>query len=144
MVAFVSKFLMFANSLILLFLSALHFYWASGGKWGIAASIPTTTDGKMIFHPGVFATIVVGIGLFCFAAIMAANLGLFNLWISAKYVRSLVLLIAVIFLLRAVGDFKFVGFTKKVADTPFAINDTKIYSPLCLFIGSSSLVIVLL
>jgi hypothetical protein len=35
----------------------------------------------------------------------------------------------VIFAARAVGDFKYVGFFKTVKDSPFAVWDTKAYSP---------------
>ena len=43
--------------------------------------------------------------------------------------------LAGIFILRAIGDFKYVGFFKKVKNTPFAKLDSKFYSPLCLLIG---------
>ncbi|TKI67695.1 DUF3995 domain-containing protein [Lysinibacillus mangiferihumi] len=42
---------------------------------------------------------------------------------------------AVIFLIRAIGDFKYVGFFKKIKHSQFARNDTWLYSPLCLFIS---------
>jgi hypothetical protein len=38
-------------------------------------------------------------------------------------------------LARAVGDFKYVGFSKRVRGTPFARLDTWIYSPLCLLLA---------
>jgi hypothetical protein len=38
---------------------------------------------------------------------------------------------AVLFL-RAVGDFRAVGFSKRVRDTRFAWWDTRLFSPLCL------------
>ena len=43
--------------------------------------------------------------------------------------------ISVLFLLRAIGDFRFVGFFKSVTDTNFARWDTILFSPLCLFIA---------
>ena len=49
--------------------------------------------------------------------------------------------IAVIFLLRAVGEFKLVGFFKTLTGTPFAFWDTWLYSPLCLAIAVIAFVI---
>lgn len=43
--------------------------------------------------------------------------------------------IAGIFFLRAVGEFKLVGFFKRASDTPFAYWDTWLFSPLCLVIA---------
>lgn len=40
--------------------------------------------------------------------------------------------IAIVFALRAVGDFRYVGFFKRARDTVFARHDTFVYSPLCL------------
>ena len=39
---------------------------------------------------------------------------------------------ALVFLVRSVGDFRYVGFFKHVVGTPFARLDTLLYSPLCL------------
>ena len=43
--------------------------------------------------------------------------------------------ISVLFFLRAIGEFKLVGFFKQVRDTPFAFWDTWLFSPLCLLIA---------
>jgi len=40
--------------------------------------------------------------------------------------------LAVVFLLRAIGNRKTFGFFKVVQGTPFAYWDTRLYSPLCL------------
>jgi hypothetical protein len=44
--------------------------------------------------------------------------------------------ISLMFLLRAIGDFRTVGFWKSITDTPFAHWDTRLYSPLCLGIAA--------
>ena len=41
----------------------------------------------------------------------------------------------VVFLLRAVGEFRYVGFFKRRHGTRFATLDTWLFSPLCAFIG---------
>jgi len=43
--------------------------------------------------------------------------------------------LASVFLARAIGDFRFVGFFKRVHGSRFAHWDTALYSPLCLVIG---------
>jgi uncharacterized membrane protein SpoIIM required for sporulation len=40
-------------------------------------------------------------------------------------------LIAAVFALRAIGDFRYVGFFKRIRDTRFARLDTLAYWPLC-------------
>jgi hypothetical protein len=43
---------------------------------------------------------------------------------------------AVVFVVRAVGDFHYCGFFKRVRDTAFARYDTLVYSPLCVVIAA--------
>ncbi|MFK7787808.1 MAG: DUF3995 domain-containing protein [Crocinitomicaceae bacterium] len=49
-----------------------------------------------------------------------------------------------IFILRAVGEFNYVGLFKPIKDTDFAKADSSIFSPLSLGIGIVGLVIQLL
>lgn len=132
------------NTVIFLALSLVHFYWLLGGKGGMNSVIPTvekTTD--KIFEPPAFATFIVAIGLLLFSLIELGNTGLFSSWMEVKYFHWGNLLIAFIFLARAVGDFKYVGFFKKVRNTVFAKNDSHYFAPLCLFIAITSAFIAL-
>jgi hypothetical protein len=43
--------------------------------------------------------------------------------------------LALVLLLRAVGDFRLVGFFKRIRGSRFAYLDTAIYSPLCLMLA---------
>ena len=52
-------------------------------------------------------------------------------------------IIASVFILRAIGEFNYVGFLKKIKHTKFGQNDTKLYSPLCLTIGILIIIIAL-
>lgn len=137
-------FLVFVNSFIFFAISGIHIYWALGGKWGSHSAIPANLKGKKLFFPGVFATIIVAIGLFLFALATLGNLGNFNEWIPRNYIHYADLGITTIFYLRAIGEFRYVGLFRKVKDTDFAKQDKKIFTPLCLFIGTVSLLIVLL
>ena len=136
--------LIIINAIIFLLLSILHFYWAFGGKLWFVDTLPTSSSGVKKLNPGMMAGLVIAAGLLFFAIIIIGNQGLFDKYISENYFRYGTLIIAVIFLLRAIGDFKYVGFFKKIKQTKFAINDTKIYSPLCLFIAIASLLIFIL
>lgn len=131
------------NTFIFSSLSALHFYWAFGGKWGYQAVLPSQKDGTPTLQPNTFATIMVAIFLLSFAFISSANWGLYT-WVDRDMIYYCHLLLALLFTWRAIGDFKMIGFTKKIKGTPFAENDTKIYSPLCLIIGLFCACILLL
>ena len=106
--------------------------------------IPTkdkTSD--KIFSPSPLSTVVVAIGLLGFGLIALGGTGLFSDGVELKYFRWGNLFIAFIFLARAVGDFNYVGFFKKIKQTKFGKNDTKYYSPLCLTIGILTIILEL-
>ena len=42
-------------------------------------------------------------------------------------------------LVRAIGDFGYVGFFKRKGGNPFARLDTRVYSPLCLLLAAGTL-----
>lgn len=135
--------LIYLNTLIFVLLSALHFYWAAGGKWALASSIPISTTEKPLFKPGRIGTLIVAIGLLIFALVIYFQLARFYPTIN-PYLDYATLFIAFIFLTRTIGDFKYIGLFKKVKATAFAINDTKIYIPLCFYLALSCLLIVIL
>jgi hypothetical protein len=55
------------NFTIMTLISAVHFYWVFGGKFGVDAAIPTNLEGKNMLSsgkfPSIFATLVVAFGL---------------------------------------------------------------------------------
>jgi hypothetical protein len=128
---------------IFAFLSGLHFYWGVGGKWGKDATIPTNANNQKVLHPKLTACFVVGfgllaIGLFILIKVNVIHFVLWN-WLSNCGLRPA----SALFILRAVGEFKYVGFFKKVKHSTFAAKDTKYYSPLCLTLGVLMMVIAL-
>jgi hypothetical protein len=133
--------LIIVNTFILLALSFLHFYWAFGGRWGWQFSLPTKENGDFLFQPGIFATLVVAFGLFIFATTTTGNAGLYSQWVPVNYFHYADWVMAVVFALRAIGDFHYVGLFKKVTATKFAENDSRIYSPLCILISAISMII---
>ena len=128
-----------ANSLIFALLSGLHLYWMLGGKWGLDQVLPTKLGGgERMLNPGPVACIVVALGLLGFA-LYNVGLGLgFSLGLPFGAEKWGIWVLAGIFLLRAVGDFRYVGFFKKIKNTAFGRMDTRWYAPLCLYLGISS------
>jgi hypothetical protein len=123
------------NTAIFLSLSILHFYWDLGGKLWYEDVLPTNSSGLRRMNPSMTAGLIIAFGLIFLAFITTGNKGLFDKYVKRKYFRYGTLIIAVIFFLRAIGDFKFIGFFKTVTRTRFGVNDTEIFSPLCLFIA---------
>lgn len=128
---------------ILLLLAGVHMYWLTGGRKGSAAAIPS--DGtKSLFQPsrlatGVVALLLAAAGLLIFVLGSIVPQALLPHWL----IQSGGWLLAIVFVLRAIGDFRWVGFFKQRRNTQFAKYDTLLYSPLCLFLGLSIIIIVL-
>ena len=119
-------------SLIILMLSVLHFYWALGGKWRLDEAVPTNYDGKKMLKTTVLSCIVVGTGLMAFSAFYF--LPIVGIYLP-NFLNFIGWLIPSIFLLRSIGDFKYVGFFKTVKTTRFGKLDTQYFSPLCLLLA---------
>jgi hypothetical protein len=122
-----------AAILILLMLAGVHLYWASGGKAGKGKAVPSA-NGRPVIKPTAFGTAMAAIGLCVMAALLALRIGWPDLPAlpgSGVVVHVGVWLIAAVFAVRAVGDFRYVGFFKKIRDSSFARLDTLAYSPLC-------------
>jgi hypothetical protein len=119
--------------LILIILAGVHIYWAAGGKAGRGAAVPSR-NGRPVLKPTPLTTLLVAVVLFVIAALLAVRIGWFTLP-AFPYQHDLaqvaVWLTAAMFALRAIGDFRYVGFFKRVRDSRFARLDTYAYSPLC-------------
>ena len=119
---------------IFVLVSSVHFYWAFGGKWGVDAALPSNGEGERVLNPRQIDTFAV--------AAVFAGIGVFYLVMGTVVVIDLPLwmpkylgwIFPFVFLIRAVGDFKYVGIFKKEKRSLFAQLDTKYYSPLCFFI----------
>lgn len=88
--------------------------------------------------PGPIGTFVVAIGLLGFGGIIWLNTMAMQLksvsWLYPVYQYGL-WIIAGIFMLRAIGEFNYVGFFKKYKHTKFGKNDTLYYTPLSVIIS---------
>ncbi len=125
------------NTAILLTISAIHVYWASGGKWGVAVAIPELPqkEGARAFLPGRFATLLVAAGLLGMAGLHAQKMGWLSISLPSWLTQYGLLIVGGIFFLRVIGDFRYVGFFKRITNTAFARMDTALYIPLCLIIS---------
>ena len=130
--------------IVFLFLACIHFYWGLGGKWGTDATIPTKEDNKKLMNPGLFECFIVAFGLLGFGIFSLIKAGVIVIRLPGWLLNYGLWIIAAIFLLRAIGEFKYVGFFKKVNTTKFGERDTKYYSPLCLFIAVSGIILELI
>jgi hypothetical protein len=120
-----------ALSAIFAFLASVHVYWAFGGRFAKAAAIPELR-GTPSFVPGRMATLLVAGGLFACAALIGAAGGFIDVPVQTIVIRWGCFLLAALLLLRAIGDFRLVGFFKTVRGSRFAWLDSALYSPLCL------------
>jgi hypothetical protein len=122
---------------ILLAAAGVHVYWAAGGKAGKDAAVPSA-NGQPVLKPAPLSTAMVAVGLWAMAALVALRIGWLNLPAlpgNGVVVQIATWLMAAVFALRAIGDFRYVGFFKRVRGSRFARLDTLAYSPLCAFLA---------
>jgi len=124
-------------------LAGLHFFWASGGRWGASVAIPEL-DGKAAFRPTPLATVVVGALLLGAAGVALTAAGVRVLPLPLEVVRVGTGLLAAAFFLRVVGDFRYVGLFKRHRGTRFARMDNRLYMPLCMGLAVALAAVVLL
>jgi hypothetical protein len=115
-------------------LAALHVFWAFGGTWGSGAAI-AEIDGRPRFVPSRGATLAVAAALAGAGVVVLARAELILAPVPRGTLQCAVAVLAIVFLLRSIGDFRLMGFFKSVRGTRFAVRDTWVYSPLCLLIG---------
>jgi hypothetical protein len=132
------------NFNVLFVISVFHFYWAIGKDTGFAKTVPTDHEGNPVLIPTKMSCIVVGLLLQIFAFLFLTRANLLFFPLSSWILHYIAWGISGIFLFRAIGDFNYVGFTKRITTTDFAKMDTLYYSPLCLLLGLDGLLIELL
>ena len=133
--------LLFATTGTFAALGALHLYWAGGGRFGAGAAVPQV-GGAAAFAPSAAGTVAVAIALFAAALVVALAGGALRLPVPSWIGTLGATILAAILAARAVGDFRLVGFFKRAGEGRFAELDTFVYSPLCLALASSILVIL--
>jgi len=114
-------------------LAVWHFYMAlvPGSGAGAAPSV----EGKPLFVPSRRATVAVGAVLLLFAALVAATAGIISVGLPRATLTWLSYALSVGLAVRAIGEFRYVGFFKRLRGSRFARLDTLVYSPLCLLLA---------
>ena len=128
-------------SFIFLALSLLHIYWGFVGKQVGDRMVPTNEKMERVLNPKPIDCFIVGMGLFSFCFFVLARSGHINISLPKWLLNSGLWIIAGIFLLRAIGDFKYIGFFKRIKHSKFAKLDTQYFSPLCLLIALLAIII---
>ena len=128
------------NAMAFFGISLIHVYWALGGKWGISVAIPKVRphSQQKAFSPGFFMTILVATVFAAWGCLTLHSIGyctFLDSWIPPQYFNILSTIVAIILGLRAIGEFRYVGFFKKIKDTDFAFYDTRFYAPLCFILS---------
>ena len=121
-------------SLAFVALAIWHFRMALLPVTGGGGAVPSV-EGKPLFVPSAKATVVVGVVLLLFALLVAATGGLFQVGVSPRLLSWLSFALALGLLARAIGEFKYIGFFKRVRGSRFARLDSLLYSPLCLLLA---------
>jgi len=123
-----------AASIALLFfvLACIHFYWALFGLKNPALVLPKKTSEEKAKLPSAPLTALVGFGLLLFALVFLNEVVRL---VDLSWLTHIQMGIGILFLIRAIGDFKYVGFFKTVKDSQFSRSDTLYYSPLCLLLA---------
>ncbi|MDH5720457.1 MAG: DUF3995 domain-containing protein [Spirochaetia bacterium] len=126
-------------AIVFTFIAGFHIYWAFGGKKGISAAIPESEQ-RPLFKPEFGGTIF--IALIFLIGIILVILDIFEIeYISIQ--RYLYEFISIVFFIRVIGEFKYVGIFKEIRKTKFAKYDNLFFIPLCFSISMSSFIILI-
>lgn len=133
---FVIETLLLVCAALLAMAALVHLYWAFGGRWGANAAIPQHMDGSRLFQPSPAGTVAVALALLVMAVFVAQYK---SPWFSLpQWLLNIGMgILSAIFLIRALGWFKYVGFFKAIRTTRFGRYDTYFYCPFCLFLGTT-------
>jgi hypothetical protein len=131
-------------SVIFFVLGVMHIHWFFGGTFGFAQSLPTKLTGERVLNPKKIDSAIVGFGLISFSVLYLIKAEVIRLNLSHNLLEYTSWIISSIFILRAIGEFKYVGFFKKVKTTTFGKLDTYFFSPICFIIGITGILELLL
>jgi len=132
---------------IFMVIAMLHIYWVLGGKWGLNAAIPEVMKNNMMADSRRLgfkvATLLVALGLSLVTYLFLIHAKFVPSPVPSIYLSYATYAVAGIFLLRAIGDFKYVGFFKSIKQGEFAKKDSKYFSPLCLTIFMLTMIVII-
>ena len=115
-------------------IALVHVYWALGGRVAKSAALPEI-DGRPAFTPRGPLTLLFAAALSLAAFLLAVTGGVLEVPLPRSGLRLLTFGLALVFVARAIGDFRLVGFFKRVKGSRFATLDSLIFAPLCLLLS---------
>ncbi len=128
-----TTFLTHLVTVVLWAISLLHVYWACGGRWAMGAVLPEVpTSSQLVFSPTPLMTWAVALALG-----MAGAAVQLERWSPSTLSLWGVYILAGVFSLRTIGDFRYAGLFKTIRSTHFARMDSQIYTPLCAVLAVS-------
>ena len=130
-------------AIVFCLISLLHIGWATGLGTDRWQAIPER-NGAPLFQPRPLATLCVAALLFLAALLVTQRAGLGRALLPQAIVSPGCWAVAVALVARSVGEFRYVGFFKRVRGTGFARMDTRLYSPLALLLGVGAGLVALL
>ncbi|SNZ00263.1 DUF3995 domain-containing protein [Flagellimonas pacifica] len=128
-------------SIILIILAILHFFWALFGIKNPETVVPTEIGSNHVKTPNKIMAVLVGLILLGFAFVFINRI---IDYVDFEWLQYVSIGIGIIFIIRAFGDFKYVGFFKTAKNSKFSALDTRYYSPLCLLMGALILILELM
>jgi hypothetical protein len=111
-------------------LAAIHVRWAFRGPGAFTAGVPSRPDGSPVLSPGPVAALGLAALLLASGWFLLERAGLGLDVLPAPLPAIGTAGVAVVLLVRGVGDFRYVGLFKRIRDTPFARMDSRLYTPL--------------
>lgn len=137
-----STLVVYIAAAFLIAISLIHVYWAFGGRWGSRAALPQSNGGIALFRPRILETLAVAVVMLGVCTVLIVQSETLSILQSNGFTKWSCVLCGSVFFLRAIGDFKYLGFFKRVKHTTFSYYDTRFYSPLCLFLAFSLFITV--
>lgn len=95
-------------------------------------------------HPKPIDSVMVGIGLSAFGLFYVLLSGLVTLATPHWLTTYAAWIIPEVFVLRAIGEYRYVGFLKSVRQTAFEKLDTPLLPPFCLLVATAGILTQLL
>jgi hypothetical protein len=124
-------------------IAAVHVYWAARGASAasvdaatVGGAVPVRADGTPLFTPGPLATLAVAVLLAAAAVVVLGRAGVVAPVAPAILYRAGTWVLGCVLLLRAIGDFRYVGIFRRERHSRFAAMDTVLYTPLCALLAA--------
>ena len=125
-------------ALSLFAIAVVHFYWGLLCMEGEAVLVPEH-EGQPVYTPRNSDFLDVAAALVLACVVVAARGELLHSPMPVAWTHAGTFAVGLVLLARAVGDFRYVGFFKRVRDTEFAEWDTRLFSPVSFLLGVGTL-----